>query len=166
MPSLSVASQADAADLAPLARETFAESFTHYPPDHLAAFQARYTADFFAALARDPGHRLWVLRAHGRAIGYAHAGPCELPHPEVTPACGELKRLYVRREFQGQGLGSLLLAEALTWLAAPGRTLWVGVFSENPVAQKLYARHGFSKVGEYAFVVGGTRDREFILRRR
>ena len=56
-------------------------------------------------------------------------------------------------------------AESLDWLEKPGRMLWIGVWSENFGAQKLYGRLGFEKVGEYEFPVGGTRDREFILRR-
>ena len=54
---------------------------------------------------------------------------------------------------------------ALDWLARPGRMLWIGVWSKNLGAQRLYARHGFQKVGEYKFAVGNTRDDEFILRR-
>jgi ribosomal protein S18 acetylase RimI-like enzyme len=83
----------------------------------------------------------------------------------VTPACGEIKRLYVRQETQGSGLGSRLLTLALDWLAAPGRRLWIGVWSQNHGAQRLYARHGFRRVGAYQFPVGRTLDDEFILSR-
>jgi diamine N-acetyltransferase len=165
MITIHVATAENATDLVALARETFSQTFTHYPPDHLAAFLAQYTPEFFVDLASDPRERVWVAYDNGRAIGYAHAGLCKLPHPEVTAGCGELKRLYVHQSGQGQGVGSALLKAALTWLAAPGRKLWIGVFSENDGAQRLYSRHGFQKVGEYEFVVGGTRDREFILRR-
>jgi hypothetical protein len=54
---------------------------------------------------------------------------------------------------------------ALDWLDRLGRPLWIGVWSENHGAQRLYGRHGFVKVGEYEFPVGKTRDQEFILRR-
>jgi GNAT superfamily N-acetyltransferase len=165
MPTIDIATSQHAAALAALARRTFAETFTHYPPLHLAAFLAQYTPEYFASLIAEPVQRVWIVEDEGRAIGYAHAGPCGLPHPDVTPNCGELKRLYIRQGAQGGGLGSTLLNEALTWLSAPGRTLWVGVFSENYGAQRLYARQGFEKVGEYDFIVGETRDREFILRR-
>jgi len=84
----------------------------------------------------------------------------------VTPACGELKRLYVLKRLQGDGTGSRLLAETFAWLERNGpRRLWIGVWSENHGAQRLYGRMGFEKVGEYEFIVGQTRDREFILRR-
>jgi diamine N-acetyltransferase len=63
-------------------------------------------------------------------------------------------------------IGSRLLDTALDWLASGGRTpLYVGVWSGNLGAQRLYGRYGFTKVGEHGFPVGGTLDRELILRR-
>ena len=85
--------------------------------------------------------------------------------PLVTPGCGEVKRLYVRREAQNLKIGARLVEAALDWLEAPGRRLWIGVWSKNLGAQRFYGRYGFHKVGEYLFPVGGTRDEEFILSR-
>ena len=157
----------DAHVLSEVGRDTFVETFGHlYPPEDLAAFLPdSYAAEAFAPYLQTPGHALWLAEAGGRFIGYAQAGPCALPHPEVTPACGELKRLYVRKEAQGSGLGSALLTTALEWLDAPGRRLWIGVWSLNHGAQRLYARHGFERVGAYQFPVGATLDDEFILSR-
>jgi ribosomal protein S18 acetylase RimI-like enzyme len=60
----------------------------------------------------------------------------------------------------------MLLKTALDWLEKDGpRTLWIGVWSENFGAQKLYERMGFVKAGEYFFPVGEVRDLEFVLRR-
>ena len=158
----------DAAVLAEVGRETFVETFAHlYPPEDLEAFlEASYSPEAFAPFLDAETHALWLAESGGRAIGYAQAGPCALPHPEATPACGELKRLYVRREGQGDGLGTRLLQASLDWLAAPGRRLWIGVWSKNHGAQRLYARHGFRRVGKYQFPVGNTLDDEFILSRR
>ncbi|MEL6366215.1 MAG: GNAT family N-acetyltransferase, partial [Pseudomonadota bacterium] len=59
-----------------------------------------------------------------------------------------------------------LLAVALDWLAEAGfAPVYLSVFSENTGAQRLYARHGFEKAGEYDFMVGDHPDREFIFRR-
>ena len=158
----------DAKVLADLGRRTFVDTFGHlYPPGDLEGFlDVAYAPDTFEAFLTRPGHALWIAEdASGRALGFAQAGPCALPHEAVTSGCGELKRLYVDKPAQGRGVGSALLKTALKWLKAPGRKLWVGVWSQNLGAQRLYARHGFRKVGEYYFPVGRTQDHEFILRR-
>ncbi len=157
----------DATILAELGRDTFVETFAHlYPPEDLAAFlEEAYSPAAFLSFLERPGHALWLAESGGRALGYAQAGPCALPHPEVTSGCGELKRLYVRADAQGRGIGVALLNTAVRWLEAPGRKIWIGVWSGNAGAQRLYGRHGFGKVGEYEFPVGQTRDHEFILMR-
>jgi diamine N-acetyltransferase len=86
--------------------------------------------------------------------------------PQRSPDAGEIRRLYVRAAAQGRGIGQQLLAVALAWLDAQAmRPVHVGVWSGNLGAQRLYARYGFVRVGEYEFPVGRHRDREFILRR-
>jgi ribosomal protein S18 acetylase RimI-like enzyme len=112
-----------------------------------------------------PDYAVWLLELDGEAVGHAAAGPCGLPHPDVKPGDGELKRLYLVKTQQSCGWGSRLLETALAWLEHEGpRTLWLGVWSENFGAQRFYARYGFEKAGEYLFL-SATRTIEFILRR-
>jgi ribosomal protein S18 acetylase RimI-like enzyme len=168
LPTIRRATTADAEALSRIGAETFSETFGHmYPPQDLAAFlETAYAVEKSRRDLEDPDKAVWLVEADGAVVGHALAGPCDLPHDEVTPACGELKRLYVLKAFQGGGTGSRLLAETLAWLERDGpRRLWIGVWSENYGAQRLYGRLGFEKVGEYDFIVGETRDREFILRR-
>jgi ribosomal protein S18 acetylase RimI-like enzyme len=167
-PTIRRAGAADAETLAALGAGTFAETFAHlYDPDDLRAFLAEaYGLQRTQADLADPRKASWLVEANGEAIGYALAGPCGLPHAAVTPACGELKRIYFLKDRQGGGLGKRLFGEVMAWLQADGpRDVWIGVWSENHGAQRFYGLHGFQKVGEYGFEVGRTVDREFILRR-
>ena len=164
-----LAAPADIDAVVELGRVTFTETFGHlYPEADLEDFlDEAHDPEVYAWAISDARHGLWIAEADGAPVGYALAGPCTLPHPEATPAEGELKRLYIRQSAQGGGLGQALLQAALDWLQrhnGPG-ALWVGVWSENFGAQRLYGRHGFQKIGEYEFPVGKVRDREFILRR-
>ncbi|MDB5452823.1 MAG: histone acetyltransferase [Caulobacteraceae bacterium] len=167
-PLIRRAAHADAQILVDIGRLTFVQTFGHlYPPADLAAFlETAHSPARWAAGLADPDMAVWLAADAGQAVGYAKAGPCGLPHPDVTSACGELKTLYLLQSHQNDGLGGRLFAAALAWLEAAGpRDLWLGVWSENHGAQRFYARHGFEPAGEYGFVVGGTVDREFILRR-
>ncbi len=162
------ATPADAATLAELGAATFIETFGHlYTPEDLQAFlDESHTVAAYAKVLADPGYALWLAEVDGRAIGYAQAGRCGLPHAEVRPEDGELKRLYVRADAQNSGSGRALMDAAMAWLLADGpRQLWLSVWSENFGAQRFYARYGFAFTGEYAFIVGTQRDREFMYRR-
>jgi GNAT superfamily N-acetyltransferase len=167
-PTIRRAGPLDAEVLAAVGAACFSEAFGEmYPPADLAAFLAQ---DYGVERARrdlaDARLAAWLVEAGGAAVGHALAGPCDLPHGEVTAGCGEVKRIYLLEAWQGGGTGSRLLEAVLAWLEREGsRRLWIGVWSRNFGAQRLYGRLGFAKVGEYAFEVGATRDHEFILRR-
>ena len=167
-PTIRRAGAGDAEALAAIGQATFVETFGQlYPPRDLAAFlaEAHSVARARADLA-NPAKAAWLVEAGGDVVGYALACPAKLPHPDVTPACGELDRIYLLAAHRGGGIGSRLLDETLAWLERDGpRSLWIGVFSENVGAQRLYARRGFEVVGSYKFVVGQTLDHEFIMRR-
>ena len=76
----------------------------------------------------------------------------------------EAEGQHEANEFANGNFG--LLEAALEWLGERGRTpVYLGVWSENDGAQRLYGRYGFEKVGEYDFPVGDQLDREFILKR-
>jgi ribosomal protein S18 acetylase RimI-like enzyme len=167
-PAIRRAGPQDAAVLSELGARTFSDTFAHlYDPDDLRAFLAEaYGLGRTRADLADPAKAQWLVEDAGEAIGYALAGPCALPHPDVTDRSGELKRFYFVKARQGAGLGRRLFAEVMAWLQAAGpRDIWIGVWSENYGAQRFYEREGFEKVGEYGFPVGRTVDREFILRR-
>lgn len=167
-PVIRRAEASDAQTVAKLGARTFVETFGYlYPPQDLADFLAQaYGLEGAKADLADPAKATWLVEAGGQAVGYALAGPCSLPHDEVTPGCGELKRLYLLKDWQNGGTGRRLFAEVMDWLERDGpRDLWIGVWSENFGAQRFYARQGFSKIGEYGFRVGSTTDHEFILRR-
>lgn len=171
-PLIRTAVAADFDRLAGLKLETFRETFIDgfaipYPLADLRAFeQASYSPENIAAELADDSRLTWVAEQAGRLIGYAQVGPCKLPHPEASHDHGELYQLYVRGEAQGLGLGKQLLTIALDHLEdkRPG-PIWLGVWSGNVKAQRVYEKAGFTKVGEYRFPVGTWHDEEFIFRR-
>jgi ribosomal protein S18 acetylase RimI-like enzyme len=164
---------AEASDIVPLARlaaATFTETFGHlYQPKDLQTFlETSRSAERYRRMFEDARMRLWIAVAaeEEEPIGYVVAGRCKLPVTDLEPTAGEVQELYVRSEYHGREIGTRLLTTALDWLASENYApLYVGVWSENFGAQRLYGRFGFSKVGEYDFPVGEHLDREFILKR-
>lgn len=170
--SIRLADANDAQNLAAIGRATFIETFVEgfgipYPAEDLEPFlDATFSPETTRRRLADPDHRYWVAERAEDILGFANAGRCGLPHPDARSSHAELHRLYVSKAAQGLGVGTALLNTALDWMAADtDGPLWIGVWSGNLKAQKLYAAHGFLVAGEYQYPVGNWRDDEFILRR-
>lgn len=156
----------DAQTLAALGAETFIATFGHlYDEKDLNAFLAKnHSASVYAALLRDPDYGVWLAETPGGvAVGYAVAGPCSLPVPNLPANSGELARLYLKTGVQGAGLGARLLAVALAFLQNRFERVYLSVYSENAAAQRLYQRFGFVKIRDYFYMVGDHADPEWIM---
>jgi len=158
----------DADRLSQLGVETFVQAFGHlYSRKDLDAFlEAHHSPDAYTKILGDAALRTWCAETQeGVPVGYAIAGPCNLPAPDMPENAGELKRIYILQDYQGGGLGRRMLDTAFDWLEGNFEHLYIGVYSENVGAQRLYASYGFEKVGEYDFMVGANADLEFIMMR-
>jgi ribosomal protein S18 acetylase RimI-like enzyme len=155
------ATPADAPAAAAFGRAAFSATFAHlYSAADLARYlDGIYTAPRFEAWARDP--RMLVTLAeeqNGNIVGWALAGPVELPHAEARPAVdGELRKLYVAEAVKGRGVARELLDASVDFLRSPRRhsddeappRVYLGVWSENARAISFYKKNGFVVVGSY-----------------
>ena len=71
----------------------------------------------------------------------------------------EMKRLFVRPQFQGTGCGRQLAERAIDWAGAAGyRQMLLDTLPTMTGAQRMYERLGFSDVPAYRFnPIAGTR---------
>ena len=156
---------ADAAMLSALSRRAFSETFGHlYRAEDLATFLARLDEGGWHAELVDPRCRVRVAEEDGVAIGFAKLGPPGLP-VEVRAASAELRQLYVLAPWHGSGVAAALMA----WTIAAARErgaaeLYLSVFVDNARARRFYERHGFERVGTYAFMVGEHEDEGDLMR--
>ncbi|MBH1936584.1 GNAT family N-acetyltransferase [Streptomyces sp. AV19] len=91
--------------------------------------------------------------------------PCGLVSvlPE-EPRRAELVSMWVAPGARGRGAADLLVEAALAWADGHGRPevrLWVT--EGNEPAERLYARHGFRRTGEWQSVREGEDTREFAM---
>src|SRR3546814_2746947 len=100
-----------------------------------------YAVEKQRVILSHPGYAVWLLEQEGTAIGHAAAGPCGLPHTDVAPGDGELKRLYLLREHQKGGWGGKQFATALDWLQREGKIgrakVWNTVTNAKPACRLL-----------------------------
>lgn len=157
----------DAASLSELCRETFIESFGHcYSEENLNAYlDSAYTEALQKQEIEDPKVTLLLAYCNDELAGFVKFGRNKLP---VTPDSNdivEIHRMYVLKKFQGNKIGELLMLDALEAANKQGiREVYLGVWQENPRAQKFYGRFGFEEFACYHFNVGEQTDRENIMR--
>jgi GNAT superfamily N-acetyltransferase len=99
----------------------------------------------FRASFKPEGHRLiWV---GGEPVGILC---CEQHASHI-----QLEGLFLLPEFQNHGIGSQVLRSVLAGAASHAKPVHLRVLAVNTLAQRFYARHGFS-------VSGATAERVFM----
>lgn len=152
--------------LARFAARTFDEAFgsQNDRADMDAYLEEAFQPAVQAAELAVPGAFVLIAEAGGTPAGYLHMTPSDPPACVADRPALELKRLYVDRAHQGTGLGSRLLRDGCERAARAGaRVVWLGVWEHNTGAQRLYARHGFTRVGEHTFLLGRDPQTDWIM---
>ncbi|MEF3402504.1 GNAT family N-acetyltransferase [Agromyces sp. CCNWLW203] len=169
------ATMADAAALSSLAAATFPLACPpHTTPEAIADFIARnFGVDHFEAYLADPERILLVAELPGaeapRLLGYTMLVGGEPADADAARAVTarptiELSKVYVLAESHGTGAGAALMRGSLDAARAAGAaTIWLGVNEENARAIAFYERHGFAKVGDKHFVVGGRVEDDWVM---
>jgi diamine N-acetyltransferase len=159
----------EAAAVASLGRETFTESFGHlYSEADLALFiEHVYTQRAVAAEMANPSLRYQIAEAEGQMLGMCKVGiGVTLDYDPGDRKIVELKQLYLRGSSHGSGAGQALMDWALQQARIEGADeMILSVYSDNPRAQRFYARNGFSKIADTFFMVGNQRDHEYLYMR-
>jgi ribosomal protein S18 acetylase RimI-like enzyme len=159
---------ADLPALCEIGRVTFMQTFGHMyaTADSDAFLDQVFGPKGMPVEFADPAYAFRIAEDDGRMVAYCKVGPPYLPAPDDGRTKCELRQLYILEGWKGRGIAQTMMEWALAWAAASGcQDMYLSVFSENIRAQRLYQRHGFTKVGEFDFMVGDQADHEFLYRK-
>jgi putative acetyltransferase len=124
-----------------LIRELDTELLAMYPP---VAHHGLHPGD-----AADPRLLFLVAWAGDVAAGCGAVRPLE-------PGTGEVKRMFVRRQFRGKGISRMVLAELeKLWTARGDTCLRLETGSRQLAALSLYDSSGYVRIPAYGEYVGG-----------
>jgi diamine N-acetyltransferase len=159
---------ADAPLLSALGAETFTTSFgSQNTPENLAKHLAKAFGEGVQQRElADPAIAYLIAEMHGRTAGYAQVCSSEAPACITGPAPIEVLRFYVLHDFHGTGVAQALMdACAAEARQRGGRTLWLGVWDQNPRAIRFYTKWGFEDVGGQTFILGDDPQQDRVLSR-
>lgn len=149
-----------------IARATFEEAFS---AQNDAMQMQTYLDEAFSIeqLQREfetNGTSFFLLYSKGELAGYLklNAGAAQTEHMGETKL--EIERIYLKRAFQGAGLGHYLIQSAIDFAQQLQKTtIWLGVWEENKKAISFYERVGFQKTGTHVFMLGDEEQLDYIM---
>ncbi len=150
--ALRAAQEADSAPLIDLVSAIYGD----YPGCHLLV-EAEEPDLLRPGGAYLPGGGWWVVEAGGALVGSVALRPST-----ARPGWGELRKLYLRAELRGEGVGAALLAFAEGEMAARGwrhAHLWTD--SRFAAAHRLYARAGWHRCALTRMLADASHTTEF-----
>lgn len=117
----------------------------------------------FALKAFEAGFATLLAKDGERVVGFADYGPCR---DDDLPETGEVYAIYLLEPFYRQGIGTLLMREALARMAEyPRVAVWV--LEGNDRAISFYESFGFALDGRAKTLTLGTpvTDLRMLLQR-
>lgn len=147
---------------------TYMETFGRYnTEDNMKA----YLSDAFNPVKlekelKDKDSSFYFLYAEGKLTGYLKLNEGKAQTDVNDDDSIEIERIYLKKEFQGKGLGKILLEKAYMMAKSKMKSyLWLGVWEHNEKALSLYEKNGFYKTGEHVFVMGDDRQLDYLMRK-
>ncbi len=159
----------DAAALSQLAIRTYTAAFGHSfgDSDLAAELGSNLSIPCFERFVAEDV--VLIAELGCRVVGYIQFGAVEMPANVASRADRELRRVYVDPEFQGRGVGTLLMDAAFDHpLLREAGDVYLDVWQKNERAQRFYRQYGFEVIGERRFDVasGAATDPELVMVRR
>lgn len=156
----------DAQLLSVLATTCFYEAyFEQDAPHNLASYIGEsFAEDKIAAEIDLDTVAYFIMFRNQRAVGFAIMRSDTKFEGIDDVAAIELQRIYVIERVYGAGAGELLLRHCEQFARGLGlETIWLGVWEENLRAQRFYAKHGYSRIGQIEFPYGDVVGTNHVL---
>lgn len=152
--------------LAELARTTFYDTFaaSNDASDMAMHLERSYGVQQQTSELQNPGIVTLLVEDEERAIAYAQVRGGHVPDCVAGPHPVELWRFYVAKGFHGRGVAQALMERVKDEARQLGaKTLWLGVWEQNPRARAFYAKCGFADAGQHTFLFGTDPQTDLVM---
>ena len=160
--------EADADILRNLLAKTFSETFAHMnTPENMELYlNQAFARERILEELENQDSAFYLLYRNGSPAGCLKVNEAAAQTEAGNPHSLEIERIYVAKEFQGTGLGSRLMDEAVRLAAERKKAyIWLGVWEKNERAIRFYEGKGFYRTGSHTFTVGNDEQTDYIMRK-
>lgn len=146
--------------------ETFNETFKDQnSPENMKVYLDRaFNANQLETELSNPSSEFFLIYSNTEVAGYLKVNVDEAQTEKEGNESLEIERIYIRKEFQGQGLGHHLINKAMELAKDQSKEkIWLGVWEKNEGAIKFYGKMGFTQTGTHSFIMGDEKQTDLVM---
>lgn len=162
--SIKKATTKDALKILNISKKTFVESFGQYhnEKDMKHYINQSFTLEKIKQALKDKSIIFYIVTFNDNIIGYAKLN-CPKNQKEIKKI--QLERLYIKKNFQKNKLGSKLMKKALIHSKKHNFNIfYLSVWQENKKAIKFYESFGLKKYSRKFFKLGNMKRINYLMK--
>lgn len=163
-----LASPDDFSELRAFAIHTFRTTYEHLndPVVFEQYLERNFGEEQFRTEFENPHSWFYIIKSESDIVAYCKLNILSAQTEETEGYAMEMERIYVKKSFQGQGLGQLLLETFYDKAREIDCDyVWLGVWEKNKKAIDFYQKAGFKKFGEHTFYMGDEAQLDYMLQK-
>ncbi|NER17083.1 GNAT family N-acetyltransferase [Spongiivirga citrea] len=150
-----------------LSEETFIDAFEKHnnPEDFKAYVDTAFSLNAIKSQLINPSTAFYFVIKDEEIIGYFKVNEQDAQSDLHLENTLELERVYVVKQAQGNGYGTIILNEIIDKAKSQKmKAIWLGVWEHNTDAIRFYERYGFKKFGSHPYWLGNDKQTDFVMR--
>lgn len=160
--------KSDLKTLEDISIETFQDAFAEMNTEETLQqyLQDAFSPSKLTEEISSAGSRFFFIFHNKDLAGYLKVNKSPDQTDINDPRSLEIERIYIRKSFQGKGLGKELMNFAFS-LAKKSNLgyLWLGVWEKNTSAISFYKKMGFITSGKHKFMLGFEEQSDLVMKK-
>jgi len=165
---ISIATSTDFKIIQEIGRETFYETFASGNTEEVMQqyLQTSFSAEKVKTELNHPNSLFFIAWDHQIPIGYLKVNMNDAQTELQESDALEIERIYVKAHYHGKKVGQLLYDQAVEIaMKKMKKSIWLGVWEENPKAIRFYEKNGFVPFSRHIFKMGDEEQTDIMMRK-
>ena len=157
----------DLESLQAIGKQTFLETFGEMnTEENMAKYLSEsFNEDRLRSELTNPDSVFYFAMLENQVVGYMKLNFGEAQTEMKDQKTLEIERIYVLKEYYGKGVGQVLYDTALDIARQKNaKTIWLGVWEENPRAISFYKKNGFVEFDKHVFILGDDVQTDIMMK--